>query len=190
MTPRKQALLPCPFCGSPVTHVESLAKSFDPPRLWHEWHHELINDCWLFKARGHVLGGATDDVKMQAKFCEQWNRRADHAAPQEFKLFDNLLNPKPASVSPQAPTAKPVTAPLSEGVGQGGTAAGADWQWVPRALCERIAVLFASFHGVGMENKDANGNPTPNAMLCYEIAEQLGSLLSTAPRSDAGEGEK
>jgi len=68
---------PCPFCGSEIKHVESWAKSFNPPRLWHEWHHvEEGNNCWIVHHRGTiVVGSATDEGASQRAAIMRWNRR-------------------------------------------------------------------------------------------------------------------
>jgi hypothetical protein len=67
----------CPFCGSEIRHVESLAKSFDPPRLYHEWHHVLDNadDCPIRRHVGLIVASATDDEKMQGEAVRRWNTR-------------------------------------------------------------------------------------------------------------------
>lgn len=69
-------MAPCPFCGSEIRHVESWARSFDPPRLYHEWHHiDDAPDCWITKHRGKIVGSATEDGDMQAEVLNRWNRR-------------------------------------------------------------------------------------------------------------------
>lgn len=66
----------CPFCGSEIRHVESWAKSFDPPRLYHEWHHIDDNpNCWIVHGRGKIVGTATDDGDMQEAAIRRWNDR-------------------------------------------------------------------------------------------------------------------
>ena len=68
---------PCPFCGSEIVHVESWAKSFDPPRLYHEWHHaDQDRDCVIFR-QGQIVAKATDDPKQQEAAIRLWNRRSD-----------------------------------------------------------------------------------------------------------------
>ena len=69
----------CPFCGSEIRHVESWARSFDPPQLWHEWHHVDDNDCWIRK-RGNIVGFANDDPDTQERVIRRWNTRASVAA--------------------------------------------------------------------------------------------------------------
>lgn len=66
----------CPFCGSEILHVESWAKSFDPPRLYHEWRHIDDNDdCWISR-RHKMVGHATDDPGQQERAIRIWNRRS------------------------------------------------------------------------------------------------------------------
>lgn len=69
--------IPCPFCGSEIRHVESWAKSFNPPRLWHEWHHDDDNDgCWIrARAGGKIVGNATDNPADQERAIRRWNTR-------------------------------------------------------------------------------------------------------------------
>jgi hypothetical protein len=64
-------LKPCPFCGSPIDHVESLAKSFDPPRLYHEWHHRDDN-CWL---TDKIVAISNDKEENQIRVMARWNQR-------------------------------------------------------------------------------------------------------------------
>lgn len=72
-----QALKPCPFCGSEIKHVESWARSFDPPRLYHEWHHVADNEdsCPIRAHIGKIVTSATDDVEMQETRISRWNTR-------------------------------------------------------------------------------------------------------------------
>jgi hypothetical protein len=67
----------CPFCGSKILHIGSWAKSFDPPRLYHEWQHveDNPNECWV-AARNKVIAAATDDPATQERAIRIWNRRA------------------------------------------------------------------------------------------------------------------
>lgn len=70
--PREMA--PCPFCGMHLMHKPSWAMSFQPNRLYHEYHHPTANCIlggrnWTFSDTGHA-GEAMDE------FSEQWNRRA------------------------------------------------------------------------------------------------------------------
>lgn len=70
-------LKPCPFCGSQIKHVESWAKSFNPPRLWHEWHHDDDNlECPVRRSIGKIVCNATDDVITQANVVRRWNARS------------------------------------------------------------------------------------------------------------------
>lgn len=70
-------ILPCPFCGSEIRHITSLAKSFDPPRLYHEWHHvERDNDCLISRYCSKIVCEATDDVEQQRRAVARLNRRA------------------------------------------------------------------------------------------------------------------
>jgi hypothetical protein len=67
---------PCPFCGSEIKHVESWAKSFNPPRLYREWHHVLNNpeECVIRRA-GAIVANATDDAESQQVVIKRWNTR-------------------------------------------------------------------------------------------------------------------
>jgi hypothetical protein len=68
---------PCPFCGSEIKHIESWAKSFDPPRLYHEWHHIDDNkDCWIVFSRGKIVGSADETGEAQQAQLDRWNSRA------------------------------------------------------------------------------------------------------------------
>jgi hypothetical protein len=68
---------PCPFCGSEIVHVKSLAKSFDPPRLYHEWHHaDQDPQCQIFRFGGQIVAFASDDPGMQEQAMQRWNRRS------------------------------------------------------------------------------------------------------------------
>jgi hypothetical protein len=72
-------MAPCPFCGSEIRHVESWAKSFDPPRLYHEWQHidDNVNECWVRRHR-KIVGSATDDPATHKAALDLWNRSAAH----------------------------------------------------------------------------------------------------------------
>jgi len=67
---------PCPFCGSEIHHIQSLAKSFDPPLVYHEWHHveDNIKQCWI-RRLGKIVGSASDDPDEQERAIHLWNRR-------------------------------------------------------------------------------------------------------------------
>ena len=67
-------VLPCPFCGSEMKHIETWAKSFKPPRLYHEWHHVEATDCPMRDHGG--LHKATDDPKDQQWVVRRLNQRA------------------------------------------------------------------------------------------------------------------
>lgn len=71
------ALLPCPFCGSEIIHIESWARSFKPPRLYHEWHHVEDNaeKCWA-RRWGKIVASANELPERQKETVERWNRRA------------------------------------------------------------------------------------------------------------------
>lgn len=65
----------CPFCGSEIRHVESLARSFDPPRVYHEWHHIDDDETCFIRKRGKMVASATDDGKQQESVIRSWNKR-------------------------------------------------------------------------------------------------------------------
>ena len=65
----------CPFCGSEIVHIESLARSFDPPRVYHEWHHVDDDESCYIRKRSKIVGSATDDGEMQERAIRLWNRR-------------------------------------------------------------------------------------------------------------------
>lgn len=87
------ALKPCPFCGSEIKHVESWARSFDPPRLYHEWHHVTDNEdsCPIRAHIGKIVTSATDDVEMQEMRIARWNTRA--TAPASEGVRDPAQSP-------------------------------------------------------------------------------------------------
>lgn len=69
-------MVSCPFCGSEIRHVESRAKSFDPPRLYHEWQHIDQNPkCWIVWNVGTIVGTANETGPMQKDTLDRWNRR-------------------------------------------------------------------------------------------------------------------
>lgn len=69
-----ERLAPCPFCGEVLTKVESWAKSFQPARLYHEYHHP-DNGCIMVTDHPALFwaGPATD----APAFIAAWNRRSD-----------------------------------------------------------------------------------------------------------------
>ncbi len=77
----KMMLEPCPFCASQIRHVESWAKSFDPPRLYHEWHHDGDSLECPIRGQRKIVCCATDDPDMQAAVIRRWNTRATAVAP-------------------------------------------------------------------------------------------------------------
>lgn len=67
----------CPFCGSEIRHIESLAKSFNLPKVYHEWHHiDPGENCWIVHYRGRIVGSANDSPEMQLAALNLWNSRA------------------------------------------------------------------------------------------------------------------
>lgn len=66
-------LKPCPFCEQNLELVESWAKSFDPPRLYREYHHRAPVDCVLGK-RDWIFPDTAEDARQ--KFVAAWNTRA------------------------------------------------------------------------------------------------------------------
>ncbi len=69
-------LKPCPFCGSKIKHVESWAKSFDPPRLYHEWHHVENENCWIRNNRGLIVANSNEKPNSIQYAVETWNARS------------------------------------------------------------------------------------------------------------------
>lgn len=85
----------------------------------------------------------------------------------------------PPSVSPQATTAALVAAaPSQEGVGQGGTAEGADWVRMARNVLVEVQKHVCSFLCPSVKNASESWFHT-------ELCHQLQDLLSAAPRPDA-----
>lgn len=66
-------LSPCPFCGADIVHVESLARSFDPPRVYHEYRHPE-SECFLGGDR-RFLASFADNPKPRLQFISEWNHR-------------------------------------------------------------------------------------------------------------------
>jgi hypothetical protein len=66
---------PCPFCGTRLKHIGSWARSFDPPRLYHEWLHAPVI-CQMNPSGGDKpILTATDDPETQFKALALWNTR-------------------------------------------------------------------------------------------------------------------
>lgn len=69
-TPNHQAeLLPCPFCAGEVSRIESMARAFQPARLFHEYHHPK---CRIIPAL--IWSGEAGSV-FEAAFIAAWNTR-------------------------------------------------------------------------------------------------------------------
>ena len=64
-------MLPCPFCSEKLSIIESVARSFDPPRIYKEIHHPK-NDCYI----SGRLAYPGDDAAALLKWINAWNRRA------------------------------------------------------------------------------------------------------------------
>ncbi len=83
-------LADCPFCGSPIKHVTSLAQSFDPPRLYHEWHHvESSVDCPI-RRHGQIVASASDDESEQQCVIRGWNTRMVSALPELVAALEEI----------------------------------------------------------------------------------------------------
>lgn len=67
-----EKLLVCPFCGSEIKHVESWARSFNPARMYHEYHHPN-NGCLL--SRPAIIAACSDDPLQRQNFITEWNTR-------------------------------------------------------------------------------------------------------------------
>lgn len=65
-------LKPCPFCGVQLERIESLAKSFNPPRVYTEYHHRNAK-CLI----GKTHWGFDDTEFGLQEFKNEWNTRAD-----------------------------------------------------------------------------------------------------------------
>lgn len=73
----KPTLEPCPFCGGWINRIESMARSFSPPRKYIELHHHHVPGCifsrkvWCFQ----------DNKDALAEFVTTWNTRPTQPAP-------------------------------------------------------------------------------------------------------------
>jgi hypothetical protein len=66
---------PCPFCRAEIKHITSLAKSFTPPRVYHEWHHPQ-NNCFIAHHFGDApLLSANETPESAANALARWNSR-------------------------------------------------------------------------------------------------------------------
>jgi len=61
---------PCAFCGGDMLHIESLAKSFTPARVYHEYHHP-DNECVLSGYRVNF----DDNPEPRVEWLQKWNTR-------------------------------------------------------------------------------------------------------------------
>lgn len=92
-------LKPCPYCGSSLNHVESLARSLDPPRVYHEYHHPK-NGCFMVTGNRHaIVANFTDDPTPRLQFIDTWNRRATPTLGPQTKavlaeIVELLTDPK------------------------------------------------------------------------------------------------
>jgi hypothetical protein len=68
---QRSELLPCPFCSAEIPHTESWARSFQPPKLYHEYRHPS-NDCVALHGQ---MWQFTDDAEPRQAFIAAWNRR-------------------------------------------------------------------------------------------------------------------
>ena len=67
----------CPYCGSEIKHIESWARSFDPPRMYHEWQHVEDNeDACPIRRGGKILDAVNDNAERQVAVVKRWNTRA------------------------------------------------------------------------------------------------------------------
>lgn len=79
---------PCPFCGQRLRHIGSWAMSFEPPRLYHEWHHAPVG-CYLDPdGRGKIMFSSSEKVEDQIHMIDLWNGRLNGAV-------GSSLEPKP-----------------------------------------------------------------------------------------------
>lgn len=85
-----EELKPCAFCNASLKHVESLAKSFDPPRVYHQYEHPQ-NGCIVTTGERHyIIATFTDDPEPRLKFIQDWNRRHDPRAEGVNQVMDEL----------------------------------------------------------------------------------------------------
>jgi hypothetical protein len=83
-------MLNCPFCDSEIMHVESWAKSFNPPRLYHEWHHPRAK-C---RFSDSIIEMSDEQPANQAEAIKRWNTRAPRplaSAQQAVKPSDEQI---------------------------------------------------------------------------------------------------
>lgn len=73
-------LLPCPFCGGELRLIESWARSFHPPRLYREVHHD--NEHCPISKRIVCTAPNTDSLE---DFVKVWNTRAALSSPAEVE---------------------------------------------------------------------------------------------------------
>jgi hypothetical protein len=79
-------LSPCPFCGCMLRHVETWARSFEPPRLYHGYQHE--NNGCILSSKGWYFDDKPDS---RMAFITKWNARvstplADNGLASELEL--------------------------------------------------------------------------------------------------------
>lgn len=60
----------CPFCNEKITHITSIARSFDIPRVYHEYHH-VDNDCLLSRDKWYFVDDEHGEGKRQ-KFVQNF----------------------------------------------------------------------------------------------------------------------
>lgn len=65
---------PCPFCQAEIRHIESVARSFDPNRTYHEWHHPR-NDCFIAERFSCSLLNADEKPESTLRALAKWNAR-------------------------------------------------------------------------------------------------------------------
>ena len=77
-----EALEPCPWCNAELVHIESCAKTYDPTRLYHEYHHP-DQPCVLAKSRWYF--GETMDRR--GPFLSLWNTRPPNPLQAEVEAL-------------------------------------------------------------------------------------------------------